>query len=156
MKSQKKFWFVGSAMAAAAVLAAALAIPLVASANATHRAATTVHCNVKNDQVVDVSQFVNDQFSGTASNKKCSVSLTGSYTPGKIVAPVTVTTKLKLTAASAGTPGGFTGTIKNKLFNGSFTGQLANPKGTSPGTYRVKVTVGVDLKPLTLIIIVSW
>jgi hypothetical protein len=143
-------------MAGVAVLAASLAIPLVASANAKRPAVTKVHCSAKHDNVVDVSQFVEDKFSGTASSQTCTVTLSGSYTPNKIIAPVTVTTTTKVTAGSAGAPGGFTGQIKNKLFNGSFTGQLTNPKGTNPGTYKVKVTIGVDVKPLTFIIVISW
>ncbi len=136
------------------MLAGALAIPLVASANATHPAATMVHCHTKSDQTVDISQFANDQFSTTTTNSKCTVTLTGSYTPGKIVAPVTLTTKV--TVGSAGSVGGFTGQIKSKLFNGSLTGTLVNPKGTKPGTYKVKVKVGVDFKPPTVSVEVSW
>ena len=108
MKIQKRFWQAGSVTAGAAVLAASLAIPLVASANTTHRAAT-VHCSAKHDNVVDVSQFVNDKFTGTASSQTCTVTLSGSYTPNKIIAPVTVTTTAKVTAGSAGAPGGITG-----------------------------------------------
>ena len=153
MKGRKKVWLSGSILAGAGALVAALAIPLAASA-AKHPA-TTVHCHIKSDQTVDISQFENDALDVSAQSSKCSVHMTGSYTPGALVAPVTVNIKLHKNAD--GTTPGYTGQIKTKLFTGTVTTALTNPKGTTGGgTFRVKVRVGVDFKPATVFIEISW
>jgi len=156
LNSRRKFWLTGSVLAAAAAIVATLAIPLVASANAKpHTARTVVHCKVKSDVVVDVSQFANDSFAGDAKGNNCSVSLSnGVYKPGAIVAPVTVTTKMK--ANPAGSTPGYTANIKNKIFTGSLAVALNNPKGTPPPSGKVKVTIGVDFRPLTLVIVIQF
>lgn len=152
MNTRKKVWLTGSVFAGIAALVAVLAIPLVASANA--KPATVVHCHIKSDQVVDISQFENDQLSTSASNSKCSVSMTGSYKPGALIAPVTQ--NVKLTKNPAGTTPGFTGRIKTAIFTGTISTALVNPKGATGGTYKVKVRVGVDFKPPTVFIEISW
>ena len=153
MKSRKNVWTTGSVLVGAAALVAALAIPLVASANAKHPA-TIVHCHIKSDQVVDISQFANDQLSVQAHNAKCSVSMTGSYKSGALITPVTVLTKL--TKNAAGTTPGYTGQIKTRIFTGTVTTALVNPKGATGGSYRVKIRVGCDFDPSTVFIEISW
>jgi len=154
LNSRRKFWLTGSVLAAAAAIVATLAIPLVASANAKpHKASTVIHCKVKSDVVVDVSQFANDQFAADAKGNNCSVSMTGSYKPGAIVAPATGTAKMK--ANAAGTPG-YTAQLKNKIFSGQLTVTLTNPKGTPPPSGRLKWSVSIDFRPLTVIIIINF
>lgn len=145
MKTRKKLWLSGSVLAGAVALVAALAIPLVASAGAKAGA----KCHIKNDAVVDISQFEQDSLNASAQNAKCSGSLVnGSYKPGAIIAPVTG--KVKLKPNSDGTPG-YSGQLRTKTFTGTITlnpgGSVCNPCGP---TLKVKVRVGVDFKPATV------
>jgi hypothetical protein len=74
--------------------------------------------------------------------------MTGSYTPGALITPVTVLTKLH--ANAAGTTPGFTGQIKTKIFTGTVTTALVNPKGATGGTYKIKIRVGCDFDLATV------
>ena len=150
MKGSRKFWLTGSAFVVLAAVVAALAIPVGASAKTTHPAAAK-HCKATNDNMIDASQYANNQWVGTASSSACDVTVSGSFTKGAIIKPVVVVSKLTVAA-----DGSFTGTFHNKIFAGSVQGKLSNPATTHPGTYRFKVHVCVDIDPPSLIITIEF
>jgi hypothetical protein len=150
MTTSKKVFLTGTGLAALAALVAVLAVPVGASAKV-RPAMPKVHCAASNDAVVDISQFADDAFVADAVGRKCTVTESFSYTPGKLAAPVTVVSKITVDANGA-----FSGDFANKLVSGHVSGQLTNPGGTTGGTYKVKVTAGVDFKPTTAFIKVSW
>ena len=148
MKSSKKVWLTGSVLVVAA-LVAVLAIPVGASAKV---GAMKIHCAASNDAVVDISQFANDEFSADAVGKKCTTTVHFSYASGKLAAPAKLVSKVTVDANGA-----FSGQFANKLVSGDVSGQLASPGGTTGGgTYKIKITVGIDFKPTTVFISISW
>ena len=150
MKGSKKVWLTGSALAAIAALVAVLAIPVGASAKTTRQAAV-VHCAASHDTVVSADMFANNDWTGGAESSKCAVTVHGKFTPGAIVKPVIVLSKVTVDAN-----GGISGSFGNKTFQGTIQGQMAMPTKTKPGSYRIKIHVCIDIDPPSIIITIKF